>query len=197
MKKGPENPISVVVDKAAANGANPYDRSFGRGVLASADAPSSDCLSARSATVPPSQCPVHGRPSPGSSPCRADRARPGGERCGLMPAVPGGRPARPAGQRLAGVCRRPPSGIPRLVLPDFPSGRTRPRVPACTALSLFPFPRSPRPPSAVADWAGAGLDGAGGAERPSSRTHGRAALGNGNRSRSACRHPGRSTRYRG
>lgn len=32
-----------------------------------------------------------------------------------MPAVPGGRPARPVGQRPAGVCRRPPSGISRPV----------------------------------------------------------------------------------
>ena len=35
----------------------------------------------------------------------------------------------------------------------------------------------------MAGRAGAGLDGAGGAERPSSRTHGRAAPGNANRSR--------------
>jgi hypothetical protein len=36
VKKGPENPISVVADKAAARGANPaHDRSFyQRGVLA-------------------------------------------------------------------------------------------------------------------------------------------------------------------
>ena len=118
-----------------------------------------------------------------------------------MPAVPGGRPARPAGQRLAGVCRRPPAGIPRLALPDFPSGRTRaparPRAPADAAFPPFPFPRGPRPPSAVVGRAGAGLDGAGGAERPSSRTHGRAAAGNANRSRTARRHPGRSTRNRG
>ena len=114
-----------------------------------------------------------------------------------MPAVPDGRPARPVGQRPAGVCRRPPSGIPRPVLPAFASGRARSCVPANAALSPFPFPRGPRPPSAVAGRAGAGLDGAGGAERPSSRTHGRAVPGNANRSRPARRHPGRSTRYRG
>jgi hypothetical protein len=36
VKKGPENPISVVADKAAASGASPaYDRSFWQhGVLA-------------------------------------------------------------------------------------------------------------------------------------------------------------------
>ena len=118
-----------------------------------------------------------------------------------MPAVPGGRPARSAGQRQAGVCRRPPSGIPRLVLPAFPSGRirapARPRAPAGAALLPFPFPRSSGLPSAVAGRAGAGLDAAGGAERPSSRTHGRAAAANANRSRPARRHPGRSARYRG
>jgi hypothetical protein len=118
-----------------------------------------------------------------------------------MPAVPGGRPARPVGQRPAGVCRRPPSGIPRLVLPDFPSGRARalarPRAPADAAFPPFLFPRRPGLPSAVVGRAGAGLDAAGGAERPSSRTHGRAAPGNANRSRPARRHPGRSTRNRG
>ena len=41
------------------------------------------------------------------------------------------------------------------------------------------------------------LDAAGGAERPSTRTHGRAAPGNANRSRPAPRHPGRRLRYRG
>ena len=62
-------------------------------------------------------------------------------------------------------------------------------------LSPFPFPRrSPGSPAAAAGRAGAGLDAAGGAERPSSRTHGRAAPGNANRSRPAPRHPGRSTR---
>ena len=118
-----------------------------------------------------------------------------------MPAVPGGRPARAAGQRSAGVCRRPPSGIPRSVLPAFPSGRIRPpagpRAPARAAFPPLPFPHCRRLPSAVAGRAGAGLDAAGGAERPSSRTHGRAAPGNANRSRPARRHPGRSTRYRG
>jgi hypothetical protein len=118
-----------------------------------------------------------------------------------MPAVPGGRPARPIGQRPAGVCRRPPSGIPRPALPDFPSGRTGPPArlcaPADAALPRFPFLRSPGPPSAVAGRAGAGLDAAGGAERPSSRTHGLAAPGNANRSRPARHHPGRSTRNRG
>jgi hypothetical protein len=117
-----------------------------------------------------------------------------------MPAVPGGRSARPAGQLSARVCRRPPSGILRLVLPDFPSGKSkapaRPRAPADAALSLFLFPGRPRPQSAVSDRAGAGLDGAGGAERPSSRTHGQAAPGNANRSRTARRHPGRNTRNR-
>jgi hypothetical protein len=118
-----------------------------------------------------------------------------------MPAVPDERPARPAGQRLAGVCRRPPSGTPPLVLPAFPSGRirpsARPRAPANAALPPFPFPGRPRPSSAVAGRVGAGLDGAGGAERPSSWAHGRAAPGNAHRSRPARRHPGRSTRYRG
>ena len=65
------------------------------------------------------------------------------------------------------------------------------------APSPLPFPRCPRLPSAVAGRAGAGLDPAGRAERPSSRTHGRAAPGNANRSRPARRHPGRSTRNRG
>jgi hypothetical protein len=64
-----------------------------------------------------------------------------------MPAVPGGRPARPAGQRSERVCRRSPSGIPPLVLPDFPSGSTmapvRPSAPADAAFLLFPFPPTP------------------------------------------------------
>jgi excisionase family DNA binding protein len=52
---------------------------------------------------------------------------------------------------------------------------------------FFPLPGvgSPGWPVAVAGRAGPGLDGAGGAERPSTRTHGRAAPGNANRSRPA------------
>ena len=119
-----------------------------------------------------------------------------------MPAVPGGRPARPAcrhqGRPLpppatAGQRRRSPPGTPRPPLPAFPSGRagpparTRPAAqPARGAFPLLPFPRSSHGPAhAAASPAGTGLDTAGGAERPSSRTHGRAAPGNANRSRPA------------
>ena len=113
-----------------------------------------------------------------------------------MPAVPGGRPARPAGQRPAGsvpsVTVRDPAPGPAGLPLRQDRAPARPRAPADAALPPFPFPRSPGPPSAVAGRAGAGLDGAGGAERPSSRTHGRAAPGNANRSRPAPRHPGRS-----
>ena len=55
------------------------------------------------------------------------------------------------------------------------------------AFSPFPSPRARSRgwPAAVAGLAGTGLDGAGGAERPSTRAHGRAAPGNANRSRPA------------
>jgi hypothetical protein len=234
VKRGPENRISVVADKAAARGPSQAmtDPSGSAACWRQAGTPSSGSLAARStsatvacaararATVPPSRCPAHGRPVPRAVPLFV----PGGywavpprglgpgvkpvpawggadltwqERCGVMPAVPGGRPARPAVQWPARAYRRPPSGIPRPALPAFPSGRTGPRAPARAAFPPFPFPRSPRPPPAVAGRAGAGLDGAGGAERPSSRTHGQAAPGNANRSRPAPRRPGRSTRYYG
>ena len=101
------------------------------------------------------------------------------------------RPRRGARRGTAGRGRPGRRGSP--AGPGRPPGRT----PAGAGLPSFPFPRSPRPPSVVAGRAGAGLDGAGGAERPSSRTHGRAAPGNANRSRPARRHPGRSTRNRG
>ena len=93
-------------------------------------------------------------------------------------------PRRPAagGSAPSATVRDPapgPAGLP-LRQDRAPA---RPRAPADAALPSFLFPRSPGPPSAVAGRAGAGLDGAGGAERPSSRTHGRAAPGNANRSR--------------
>lgn len=60
--------------------------------------------------------------------------------------------------------------------PDYPCGLS----------SFFLSPAgSPGWPVAVAGRAGAGLDGATGAERPSSRAHGRAFPGNANRSRPA------------
>jgi hypothetical protein len=133
-----------------------------------------------------------------------------------MPAVPGGRPARPAGRHPGRLplppatararTRSPPGITPRLPLPAFPSGRAGPPAsprPAAQcdrgAFPLAPGPRagSPGQPPAVADPAGGGLDGPGGAERPSSRTHGRAAPGNANRSRPAPRHPEQRTRYPG
>ena len=120
-----------------------------------------------------------------------------------MPAVPGGRPARPAGRHPG----RPPHprqrrGRAEVTARDHPApapaglplrqgraaARTRPAAQlACGAFPLFPVPRAgrPGPRPAVAGPAGAGLDAAGGAERPSSRTHGRAAPGNANRSRPA------------
>jgi hypothetical protein len=125
-----------------------------------------------------------------------------------MPAVPGGRPARPAGWHpgrlpLPPATARartgsPPGTAPRPSLPAFPSGRDG-RVVHRSAAQLadgtFPVPHADWPGSRLdAGPAGAGLDAAGGAERPSSRTHGRAAPGNVNRSRSAPRHPGRRPR---
>jgi len=100
-----------------------------------------------------------------------------------MPAVPGGRPARSAGQRPARVCRgHRPGSRAWSCRTSPPAGPGRPpgRAPADAALSSVLFLRSAVPPCAVAGRAGAGLDAAGGAERPSSRTHGRAAPGNAN-----------------
>jgi hypothetical protein len=132
-----------------------------------------------------------------------------------MPAVPGGRPARPAGRHQGRLPPPPatawartgsPPGItPRPALPAFPSGRAgppaSPRPAAQRARGAFPLAPGPRagrpaqPPAAGP--AGGGLDRPGGAERPSSRTHGRAAPGNDDRSRPAPRHPGREPRDRG
>ncbi len=107
-------------------------------------------------------------------------------------------PRRPAagGSVPSATVRDPAPGPAGLPLRQDQAARQA-ALPADAALPPFLFPRCPRPPSAVAGRAGAGLDGAGGAERPSSRTHGRAAPGNANRSRPARRHPGRSTRNRG
>jgi hypothetical protein len=91
-----------------------------------------------------------------------------------------------------------PAGLPlrqgRAARPYPPRRTARPR-----RLSSFLVPRAgcPGDRPAVAIPAGAGLDAAGGAERPSSRTHGRAAPGNANRSRPAPRHPGRRPRNPG
>jgi len=82
VKKGPENPISVVADKAAAREANPpmTDPSGSTARWRQAGTPSTGCLPIRSAnatvaraararaTVPPSRCPAHGRPVPEAVP---------------------------------------------------------------------------------------------------------------------------------
>ena len=69
-----------------------------------------------------------------------------------MPAVPGGRPARPAGRRPTRLGRRSPPGTPRLLLPAFPSGRAgppaRPRPaagPSVIAAHIPGWPISPTP----------------------------------------------------
>ena len=84
-----------------------------------------------------------------------------------------------------------PAGLP------LRQGRAarQPRPAAQRARGAFPLspgpgPAAPGQPPAAGP-AGAGLDRPGGAERPSSRTHGRAAPGNADRSRPAPRHPGR------
>ena len=124
-----------------------------------------------------------------------------------MPAVPGGRPARPAGQ--PGPCRRPPPVTSYPALPVFPSGRAGP--PASPGLAALPVACAHGSAGSLAQAgcpgrviraagrarAGAGLDGAGGAERGSWRTHGQAAAGNAHRSRPALRRPGRRTRHPG
>ena len=100
-----------------------------------------------------------------------------------VPACTGSRPgARDQGRLRAG--RAGPSASPRLAA-------------RATRAALLPFPRGPAPASAAAGRAGAGLDAAGGAERPSWQAHGRAAAGNAHRSRPALRHPGRRTRKPG
>ena len=127
------------------------------------------------------------RPRPGRG--RLDGA--GGVEGGCLGSRAAGQPAPPAGiragclrprQNRRGRCRRPPPGItPRPGLPAFPSGRAG--LPSCRAaqpgrgafgLSQFLRPGRPGLPPAAASPAGAGLDAAGRAERPSSRTHGRA-----------------------
>ena len=148
---------------------------------------------------------------PGAGPGGLDAA--GGVEAGCLRSRAAGQPAPPAGIRAG----RPTPGNgegahevtardpPRPPLPAFPSGRAgppaRPAPPRSAPAGPFlssPFPgRQPRAAAAAAGPAGAGLDAAGGAERPSSRTHGRAAPGNANRSRPAPRHPGRRPRNRG
>ena len=134
---------------------------------------------------------------------RVDACGPGRQASPPRRPAPGPAASTPA---TAGPRRRSPPGTPRPPLPAFPSGRAGPPAsprPAAQRVRrtfpLFPVPRpgSPGPRPAVAGPAGAGLDAAGGAERPSSRTHGRAAPGNANRSRSAPCHPGGRTRKPG
>ena len=133
----------------------------------------------------------------------------GGVEAGCLRSRAAGQPAPPAGSQgrlpLPPATARartgsPPGTTPRPPLPAFPSGRAG-RVPhrpaaqhARGAFPLSPFPRPAAPGSrAAAGPAGAGLDAAGGAERPSSRTHGRAAPGNANRSRPAPATPAAAT----
>ncbi len=82
VKKGPENPISVVADKATASGpTRPMTGPSGNTACwRHAGTSSSECMPARSAnatvaraararaTAPPSRCPAHGRPVPGPVP---------------------------------------------------------------------------------------------------------------------------------
>ena len=138
----------------------------------------------------------------------------GGVEAGCLRSRAAGQPAPPAGIRAGclhprqrrGRARGHRPGPPRArpCRPSPPAGPGRPPAPprrAARPRGLSSLPRSPgRPPRAAAGRrvpAGAGLDAAGGAERPSSRTHGRAAPGNANRSRPAPRHPGRSPRNPG
>jgi len=90
-----------------------------------------------------------------------------------MPAVPGGRPARPAGRHQGRLppppatararTRSPPGTTPRPALPAFPSGRAGPPAspaaqPGRGAFRLSPFPRAGRPGQPPA------ADGPGGAD---------------------------------
>ena len=149
---------------------------------------------------------------PAPAPCRADltgRAEWRLDACG--PGRQASAPRRPAsgpaastpgnGEGAHEVTARDhpapaPAGLPlrqgRAAL--LPRRATRPR-----GLSSFPVPpgRPPGQPPAAVGPAGGGLDRPGGAERPSSRTHGRAAPGNPDRSRPAPRHPGRPARNPG
>ena len=115
-----------------------------------------------------------------------------------------GRQASPPRRPAPGPAASTPGngeGVPSVTARDHPApapaglplrqGRAavahRPAAqPARAAFPLVPVPRAGRPgPRPTASPAGGGLDAAGGAERPSSRTHGRAAPGNANRSRPA------------
>ena len=142
-------------------------------------------------------------PAPGG---RLDGA--GGVEAGCLRSRAAGQRAPPAGTRAGrlhprqrrGRARGHRPGPPRArpCRPSPPAGPGRPPAPAPPPIATagpYLFPQLPgRPPRAAACRrrpAGAGLDAAGGAERPSSRTHGRAAPGNANRSRPAPRHPGR------
>jgi hypothetical protein len=97
-----------------------------------------------------------------------------------MPAVPGGRPARPAGRQqgrlplppaTARACTRsPPGTTPRPPLPAFPSGRAGPpasprRAGRPRGLSSFPVPPGRRPGCGRPQPAGRGADLTGRAER--------------------------------
>ena len=71
-----------------------------------------------------------------------------------MPAVPGGRPARPVGRQqgrpplspaTAGPRRRSPPGTPRPALPAFPSGRAG--APASTRPTPRPARNTTRAPA--------------------------------------------------
>ncbi len=164
----------------------------------------------------PSRCPAHGRPVP----LFVRNGRRGVSPRGLGPGVKpvpawGGADLTWRGEVRVDACgpgreasppRRPVAGggvqpvTVRDPAPDpagLPLRQDQAARPRRRGLSPFLCPCCRRPPSAVAGRAGVGLDGAGGAERPSSRTHGRAAPGNANRSRPARRHPGRNTRNRG
>ena len=163
----------------------------------SPDRPSPGCPAAGAAVPRDKWYPAGGRAVPGGADLtgrpesRVDACGPGRE--ASPPCRPASAPA--AAPVAAGPRRRSPPGTPRPALPAFPCGRAGPPGQALPVRSrgtsrprdrlsglawlLISAGGQPRRAFRAAGRtrAGAGLDRAGGAERPSSRTHGRAAPG--------------------
>ena len=154
--------------------------------------------------APPSRCPASGRADlTGGAERRVDACGPGRQASAPCRPAFGSAASTPGdGEGVPPVTAWDPAPAPA-GLPLRQGRAARQPRPAAQrargAFPLLPVPRAgrPGPRPGVAIPAGAGLDAAGGAERPSSRTHGRAAPGNGDRSRPAPRHPGRRPRNSG
>ena len=161
-------------------------------------------------SVSMTHCVRQGRPRAGRG--RLDGAA--GVGAGCLRSRAAGQRAPPAGAGPAACTLGDGAGVPSVTARDpapAPAGlalgqgqAARQPLPRHRSPSAWPFlfppacgPAAPGGMPAAAGPAGGGLDRAGGAERPSSRTHGRAAPGNGDRSRPARRHPGRRPRNPG